>query len=65
MLNTLRLRDGFSFDLFERQTFLSKDTIQNNLQVAIDRGLLKVNKDNVKPTDKGYLFLNDCINTFI
>ncbi|AJI53369.1 radical SAM family heme chaperone HemW [Francisella philomiragia] len=65
MLNTLRLRDGFSFDLFERQTFLPRSIIQNNLQTSIDRGLLKVNKDNIKPTDKGYLFLNDCINIFI
>ncbi|ASG68782.1 coproporphyrinogen III oxidase [Francisella halioticida] len=65
MLNTLRLKNGFSLDIFEKQTFLSNDVIQEKLQIGLNRGLLQIIDNQVKPTQKGYLFLNDCINLFI
>ncbi|MED7789393.1 radical SAM family heme chaperone HemW [Francisella sp. 19X1-34] len=64
MLNTLRLKNGFSLDTFEKQTFLPKYTIQEKLEVGVNKGLLEILGDQVKPTQKGYLFLNDCIRVF-
>ncbi|AIT09458.1 coproporphyrinogen III oxidase [Candidatus Francisella endociliophora] len=65
MLNALRLRDGFDLENFEKQTFLSRDIIWNKLQIGIDKGLFEQSNNHIKPTGKGYLFLNDCINIFI
>ncbi|WP_150467497.1 radical SAM family heme chaperone HemW [Francisella sp. SYW-9] len=65
MLNTLRLKNGFSLDTFEKQTFLPRETIKEHLEVGINKGLLETTGNHVKPTQKGYLFLNDCINLFI
>lgn len=65
MLNALRLKNGFDLNTFEKQTFLSKDTIQQKIQLGMDKELLESNNSQIKPTDKGYLFLNDCINLFL
>lgn len=65
MLNTLRLKNGFSLDTFEKQTFLSREIIQEKLKVGLNKGLFEIIDNHVKPTQKGYLFLNDCINLFI
>ncbi|OIN83025.1 radical SAM family heme chaperone HemW [Francisella sp. TX07-6608] len=64
MLNTLRLKNGFKLSEFEQQTFLSSNIISQKLQLGIDKGLLELNANQIKPTAKGYLFLNDCINLF-
>ncbi|MDE5006948.1 YggW family oxidoreductase, partial [Francisella tularensis subsp. holarctica] len=64
MLNTLRLKNGFNLSEFEQQTFLSSNIISQKLQLGIDNGLLELNANQIKPTAKGYLFLNDCINSF-
>ncbi|KEI34981.1 radical SAM family enzyme [Francisella sp. W12-1067] len=64
MLNTLRLKNGFGLKTFEQQTFLNKNDIENILQLGVNKGLLESSNNHVKPTDKGYLFLNDCINLF-
>ncbi|QIW10873.1 radical SAM family heme chaperone HemW [Francisella sp. LA112445] len=65
MLNTLRLKNGFSLETFEKQTFLSRETIQEKLKVGLNKGLFEIIDNQVRPTQKGYLFLNDCINLFI
>lgn len=65
MLNTLRLKNGFDLETFEKQTFLPSNILEEKLQLGIDKGLLVISKNTVKPSDKGYLFLNDCINLFI
>lgn len=44
--------------------FLSSNIISQKLQLGIDKGLLELNANQIKPTAKGYLFLNDCINIF-
>ena len=64
MLNALRLKNGFNLSNFEQQTFLSRSTISQQLQLGIDKGLLKLNHNQIKPTTRGYLFINDCINLF-
>ena len=64
MLNALRLKNGFNLSNFEQQTFLSRSTISQQLQLGIDKGFLKLNHNQIKPTTRDYLFLNDCINLF-
>ena len=54
-----------TYNDFEKQTFLSKDAIREKLNIGFNKGLLKTSDNQVKPTQKGYLFLNDCINLFI
>ncbi|MEY8766029.1 MULTISPECIES: radical SAM family heme chaperone HemW [Francisella] len=65
MLNALRLKNGFSISTFEQQTFLSKNEIIQRLSQGVEKGLLSFSNNKIEPTDKGYLFLNDCINLFI
>ncbi|AEI35521.1 radical SAM family heme chaperone HemW [Francisella salina] len=65
MLNALRLKNGFGISTFEQQTFLSKNEIIQRLSQGVEKGLLSFPNNKIEPTDKGYLFLNDCINLFI
>jgi oxygen-independent coproporphyrinogen-3 oxidase len=64
MLNAMRLKDGVSLELLEKQTRINIKTIKNKLQIAKDMGLLKVNDTRIKPTEHGYNFLDDLINIF-
>ncbi len=65
MLNALRLKKGVNLDTFKQTTFLDTASIQTQIDKGINKGILTL-KDNVlKPTDKGYLFLNDCVNLFL
>ncbi|AJC48252.1 radical SAM family heme chaperone HemW [Allofrancisella guangzhouensis] len=65
MLNALRLKNGFDLKTFEQQTLLNKNDIHSKLQLGAEKGLLVLSDNYIKPTDKGYLFLNDCINLFV
>ena len=65
MLNALRLKDGFEIDLFEKRTGIEFNSIEKNIQVAIDKGLLKINNTRVSPTPQGYDFLNDLQEIFL
>jgi len=65
MLNALRLKAGFSPELFCQRTggILIK-TIESYLKTAQDLSLLQVSKSWIKPSKLGYDFLNDLINVF-
>ncbi|MCL4111828.1 UNVERIFIED_CONTAM: hypothetical protein GTU68_018084 [Idotea baltica] len=65
MLNTLRLKKGFNLELFNQQTFAEYNLIESSVQNGVQKGLLEINKGSIKPTEKGYLFLNDCVNLFL
>lgn len=65
MLNALRLKDGFNINLFEQQTFTSFSYVKSSIDSGVKKGLLQISEDIVKPTKKGYLFLNDCVNLFL
>lgn len=64
MLNALRLKQGFELADFELHTGLSADIIHQRCSGAIEDGLLISRQGGYKPTDRGYLFLNDLINRF-
>ena len=65
MMNALRLNDGFTFNLFEQRTGLSIKYIDNEIKLSIEKGLLEINNDRIKPTLLGQNFLNDLIQIFL
>jgi oxygen-independent coproporphyrinogen-3 oxidase len=65
MLNALRLKQGFESDLFEHHTGQSISIIKDQLSQAEDLGLLIINSNKIRPSKKGYNFLNDLIERFL
>jgi len=71
MLNALRLKQGFDFDLFETRTGQSIKVIELQLLQAQDMDLLVVYSKqsgstfSLRPSEKGYNFLNDLIERFL
>ena len=65
MLNTLRLKQGFEPDLFEHHTGQSISIIKNQLSQAEDLGLIVISGKQIRPSEKGYNFLNDLIERFL
>jgi len=65
MMNALRLTDGFPLALFEERTGLSVAVIQDQLDNAMQRGLLEIVGQYVRPTLLGQRFLNDLLQLFL
>jgi oxygen-independent coproporphyrinogen-3 oxidase len=65
MLNALRLQAGFPLSLFTERTGLAVELLSNRLQQSIQRGLLEINDDWVKPSALGWQFLNTTIRLFL
>jgi oxygen-independent coproporphyrinogen-3 oxidase len=66
MLNALRLRDGFDWRLFETRTGLAWSTLESQLTVALQRGLLQCIDGQVwQSTELGRRFLNDLVTLFL
>jgi len=65
MLNALRLKQGFDLELFESRTGVSQDVIGSRLSNATNLGLLSVENNWLKPTAKGFNFVNDLQEMFL
>jgi oxygen-independent coproporphyrinogen-3 oxidase len=65
MMNYLRLIDGFTIQSFEEKTGLSISVINNELKTAIDKKLIILNHEMIKPTLLGQRFLNDLLSIFL
>lgn len=65
MLNALRLRDGFKLQDFAEKTGLPVTALQPGLDEAERRGLIQRDLVNVKPTERGFDFLNDLQALFL
>ncbi len=66
MLNTLRLKQGFSESLFERRTGLNFSQIEPNIKRAINKKLLQQTTTNdYNATKHGWHFLNNLIEIFL
>ena len=65
MLNALRLKDGFSLKQFSERTGLAMTAIQKGLEEAERKGLLERDFVNVKPSVRGFDFLNDLQSLFL
>lgn len=64
MMNALRLKGGFPPGLFVRRTGLPLAAIEPPLRQAVDRGLLTVEAERIRPTVLGQRFLNELIYHF-
>ena len=65
MLNVMRLKQGFSTELFESRTYLPISKIETRFSELIKEGLIQKNKGLYATTDKGWLFVNDIVNHFL
>nr|CAA6830665.1 MAG: Radical SAM family enzyme, similar to coproporphyrinogen III oxidase, oxygen-independent, clustered with nucleoside-triphosphatase RdgB [uncultured Thiotrichaceae bacterium] len=65
MLNALRLRNGFHTELFQQRTGLTQQAIEEEVKLAISRGLLTMNNQQIRPTEQGWLYLNEVIQLFL
>ena len=65
MMNHLRLIDGFSIQSFEDKTGLNISAIDKELKTAIDKKLITMNHEMIKPTLLGQRFLNDLLSIFL
>jgi len=66
MLNSLRLSDGFSEDVFVARTGLSLSALEQATAEPRQKGLLERNEEGIwRPTDLGSRFLNDLQSEFI
>ena len=64
LLNALRLRDGVPAALFEQRTGLSLETVAGPLAAARALGLLADDPARLRPTQRGFDFLNDLLALF-
>jgi putative oxygen-independent coproporphyrinogen III oxidase len=65
MLNALRLRDGFELRDFPDKTGLPFTAIESALQQAERQGLIERDLVRVRPTERGFDFLNDLQALFL
>ena len=65
MLNALRLRGGFKLQDFTEKTGLPITAIQQGLEEAERQGLIERDFIRVKPTERGFDFLNDLQALFL
>lgn len=65
MMNLLRLTGGFETRLFTERTGLPVSCIRNELQQAIQQGLLAQDATTIRPTLQGQRFLNDLLTLFL
>ena len=65
MLNALRLRQGFPLALFRERTGLALRALEPGLTLAVQRGLLLRDATHIRPTERGFDFLNDLLALFL
>lgn len=59
MINALRLSRGFSYQQFELTTGLDREVLADGVANAVNKGLLAVQGDSVRATDRGFRFLSE------
>jgi oxygen-independent coproporphyrinogen-3 oxidase len=65
MMNHLRLINGFTIKNFEEKTGLNISSIDKELKTALDKKLISMNHEIIKPTLLGQRFLNDLLSIFL
>ena len=69
LMNALRLKTGFSQELFEKRTGIAFSDISQKVQTQIDKGLMYKNLTDsglfYTTTKKGYRFLNSVLEEFL
>ncbi len=64
LLNALRLKNGFTFDLFEQRTGISRAYLLDACN-AIDTDLLEISATGLSTSPRGFDFLNDVLQKFL
>jgi putative oxygen-independent coproporphyrinogen III oxidase len=65
LMNALRLNDGVPASYYQARTGQALQSIAPALDRAVERGLLEPWHDQLKPTERGRLFLNDLLEMFL
>ncbi|MEK7437661.1 MAG: radical SAM family heme chaperone HemW [Pseudomonadota bacterium] len=65
MMNALRLSGGFEVALFAERTGLALAAVEQPLQEAARRGLIRRDHVRIAPTKRGQRFLNDLLQLFL
>ncbi len=65
MLNALRLKDGFALAHYSERTGLSMTSIEKGLEEAQRKGLIERDLTRVRPSARGFDFLNDLQEIFL
>ncbi|MBV1875303.1 MAG: radical SAM family heme chaperone HemW [Cycloclasticus sp.] len=65
MMNTLRLKSGFTLDQYQQQTHQNVSEIQIILDSLVDKNLLQVDSSTYRCTEQGWNFLNDTVEHFL
>ena len=65
MLNALRLKDGFAPAQFCERTGMAMSAIEPALQEAEQKGLIERSLERIRPTQRGFDFLNDLQTLFL
>lgn len=65
MMNALRLTEGVPLALFAARTGLPQSMIESQLIDARQRGLVAIDANHVRPTERGRHFLNDLLTVFL
>ena len=64
LMNALRLKEGFDFDLFEQRTGLSRTHLINACS-TIDPELVNISDREMKTSPRGYDFLNEVLEKLV
>lgn len=64
LLNVLRLKAGSDIKAYENNTGLNSDTLRQAVK-HIDPSLLRLDKNRICTTEKGYLFLNEILEKLL
>lgn len=65
LMNTLRLVDGVPSAWYQQRTGQPIDSVAALLDQAVQRGLLEPWQQQLRPTERGRLFLNDLLEMFL
>lgn len=65
MLNIMRLKKGFTEELFEARTRLSFESIQEEIYKLIGEGLIEISNKKYATTKKGWMFINNIVERFL
>jgi len=65
MMNALRMNNGFTTQLFEKTTLLNIETILPQLNKLQESGLLIINNEQIKTSERGKQMLNTILEGFL
>jgi len=65
LMNALRLQQGFDTGLLSQRTGIAFNTLEKGLQAAQQQGLLELQHDQLKTSQRGQFFLNEILELFL